>query len=179
MPLTHPDTWYATVGLLPDPERRDGPAAALETRETDPLAAATTGRGERGQTSTQIGGGLLEHLGAHLIAPAQTGRHHLHAAVRIRDQQPAGVSRPLPPVEQVDQIKPRPRHHRPRTGSPGIQRVLHQPKALVEGETSRTGVPPQHAHQLRRRVHREPEPREPPHGPHHPSHHRQFPETWR
>jgi hypothetical protein len=106
MTLTHPNRGYTSICLLPDSKRRYGPATALETRETHALTAPTAGRRERGQAPPQIDGGLLEHLRAHLAAPGQSGRYHLDSAVRVGDQHPTGVGRPLPFVEQVDQVKP-------------------------------------------------------------------------
>jgi hypothetical protein len=131
---------------------------ALASGEADPTVTAL---GVSSEPSTQVDGGLLEHLGADFCSPGtpsdQLGRGRLWS----NHEHPAGALAGLPAVEGVDQVKTRPRHRHRQVRLPCRKRVDDQLQALIEGKTGCPAVSGKRPRLLRCRVKREPERRVP------------------
>jgi hypothetical protein len=115
------------VGPVSEPEAVA--AAPLALWEADPaLPLAALGLGIGSERTTEVDGGLLEHLLADLAVPPKASDLLGSGAVWGHDEHAPGSLTALPGVEGVDQVKPRPRHQDLRVGSPSGERVGGQPQ---------------------------------------------------
>jgi hypothetical protein len=165
MALTDADRAAAARAMLvADPEAVPTAAFAFPPREADPNSmrlGAVVAVG--GKCPTKINRSLLEHLGGDLVAPPETGHLLGDRAVWRGDEDTSSGLTPLPCIERVDQVEPRPRDFDLRFCLLDAKGIGDQPKTLVVAESRRSGVPGEHRLLHRGWSEREPE-RGVPHG---------------
>jgi hypothetical protein len=143
MALPHPDQELAARSVfVAETEAVSTAALAFPSWKADPSALAVAGLGMAvgRQCPTQVDRCLLEHLSADLMAPSKSGHLLGDRAVWSGDEDTPGALTPLPGIEGVDQVKPRPRDLRLGSCPLGGKGIDDQPKTLVVGEPGRPGV---------------------------------------